>query len=443
MTKRALSILTLLLAITPRADASGFQLREQSASGQGNAFAGASAGSQDISSMFWNPAVLPLFSGTQVSLGGSWIGVHMDLSGASGTRAPSFQAADQPISGSPNLPNAVNQPILPALYVVWALSDRVSAGLSVNVPFGLVTNYPDDFIGRYYGLKTDLKTYDVTPSLGFKAGSNWTLGVAFVARKTDATISNGVDFGAIGNSLGVPGFVPGKADAIATLKGNAWAYGFKAGLTYQPSTDLRFGLAYQGAMTVKIKGQIAFSSVPAVFSTTFVNGPGDADLNLPATASAGFTFDVTPTFSLQGEAAWTGWSKFSELRVRFTSGQPDDVTNEGWKDTWFFSVGGIWKLNTAWNLKAGLGYDRSPVDDLHRTPRIPDSDRTWVSLGLAYNVSKDTTVDFGVTELFAPDVKLGLTSGSDPAGPNYYRGNLSGTYKVGATIVALSARHRF
>ena len=443
MTKRLLSILTLILAAAPIASASGFQLREQSAAGEGNAFAGASAGSQDLSSMFWNPAVLPLFSGNQVSLGGSWIGVHMDLSNATANRAPNFQPTDQPISGASNLPNAVNQPVLPTLYAVWGLNDRVSLGLSVNVPFGLVTNYPSTFLGRYYGLETNLKTYDVAPSIGFKAGSTLTFGVAFVARRTQATISNAVDFGAVGNSLGIPGFVPGNADSIATLTGNAWSYGYKAGFTWQPTADFRVGAGYQSQANVNLKGQIAYSSVPAVFGSTFVNGAGNATLNLPATASAGFLYDVSRTFSLQGEAAWTGWSVFKELRVTFPSGQPDDVTDESWKNTWFVSLGGIYKISPAWSFKAGLAYDRSPVDDAHRTPRIPDADRTWVTLGAAWSLNSATTLDFGVAKLFAPTVPLGLTSGTSQAAPNYYRGNLSGTYSVGATILAASARIRF
>jgi long-chain fatty acid transport protein len=443
MTKRLLSALTLILAFAPPALASGFQLREQSAAGLGNAFAGASAGSQDVSSLFWNPAVLPLFPGGQASLGASWIGVHMDLSNASASRAPVFQPGSQTINGPKDLPNAVNQPVLPALYLDFPVTERLYLGLSVNVPFGLITNYPDDFIGRYHALKTDLKTYDIAPSLAYRASDAWTFGVAFVARKTDATLTSVVDFGAIGKDLAIPGFVPGAADSKSTLTGNAWTYGYKAGLTFQPAADLRFGLGYQSKATVKIKGQVAYDTVAAPLNTIFVNGEGDADVDLPATASAGFTWDMSRTFSLQGELAWTGWSSFKELRVRFPSGQPDSVTDESWKDTVFVSLGGICKVSSEWSFKAGLAYDRSPVDTRHRTPRIPDSDRSWVSLGTAWTVSPKVTVDLGLTRIFGQTVPLDLRSGSTQASPDFFRGNLSGTYKVGATIVALSGRYRF
>src|SRR5512144_3348827 len=50
-----------------RAHASGYALREQSASALGNAFAGATAGAADLSYMYFNPAALTRQSGTQVT----------------------------------------------------------------------------------------------------------------------------------------------------------------------------------------------------------------------------------------------------------------------------------------------------------------------------------------------------------------------------------------
>ena len=50
--------------------ASGFNLKEQSAAAQGNAFAGATAGAEDISYSFFNPAGLTRHKGTKISVGG-------------------------------------------------------------------------------------------------------------------------------------------------------------------------------------------------------------------------------------------------------------------------------------------------------------------------------------------------------------------------------------
>jgi long-chain fatty acid transport protein len=423
--------------------ASGFQLREQSAPLLGTAFAGASAG-QDLSSIFFNPAALSLFPGVQVEANATWIGVFMNLTGATATRAPAFHASNRAIDGPQDLPNAVNQPVVPALYASWALGDAWSLGFSLNAPFGLITNYPDNFVGRYYGLKTDLKTIDLAPMLSYRANKAWTFGVAFVARKADATISQAMDFGAIGNEAAIPGMVPGGNDGLATLTGSCWAYGYKLGTTYQLSDTLRFGLGYQSAATLKINGQVAYAGVPAVFAPTFVNGGAKTEVDLPATGSLGFTWEASKAFSLLGEAAWTGWSTFKELRVSFDGGAlPDSVTAEHWGNTWFLSLGGVWKVTSKLSLKAGVAHDQTPVGDGHRTPRIPDADRTWLSAGAAWALSPTTSVDVGLTRIVGKSASLNLMSGSSPAADNFYRGNLTGTYDVGATLGAISLRHRF
>ncbi|MDP2876147.1 MAG: outer membrane protein transport protein, partial [Holophaga sp.] len=74
-------------AFAPHAQASGFQLREQSPSAQGNAFAGVSAKGFDISSMFFNPATMTQFEGFQIVAGFSYVAPKAELNNGSATRA--------------------------------------------------------------------------------------------------------------------------------------------------------------------------------------------------------------------------------------------------------------------------------------------------------------------------------------------------------------------
>jgi long-chain fatty acid transport protein len=387
--------------------------------------------------------VMGQFQGTQFIIGGTYLGITMDLNSATGTRAPNFQPSQQPISGPGTLPNAVANPVIPGIYLSYAATSDLNLGLTVNVPFGLQTDYPDNFVGRYHALKTDLQIIDVNPNISYKVTPEFAVGAAFVARKTDAELTSAIDFGAIGAAKGIPNSVPGGADGFVSLKGSLWSYGFKAGFTYQPADNFHLGVGYQGAITLKVDGQVSYQNVPSLFQSVFFNGGGKADVNLPDTASIGAVWDVSKDFSLAAEAARTGWSRFKELRVRFASGAPDSVTDEKWNDTWFFSLGGTWKLDSAWTLRAGLAYDQTPIPDAYRTPRIPDGNRTWVSVGVGYAVSKSTAVDFGYTHIFAKDSSLGLTSGTDPNGNNFFRGNLTGSYQIGANLVGLQLRYAF
>jgi long-chain fatty acid transport protein len=493
-----LTALTLVAAgvFAPVAQASGFQLREQSPLSQGNAFAGISAGGGDISALFFNPAVMTQYDGWQFSLGGTYVGLSAKFENGAAARTPvllglGFQVAPvtganlNTVSGPTSHPNAAISAVLPEFNIMYSVNKDLKLGLSLNVPYGLATEYDANWVGRYHALKTDLKTIDIAPSIAYRVNNEFSFGVAFVARRADAELTNAVDYGsalalavapglvaaglspvspgpgqnspAANVAMGVPmvlgttplpGYaIPGAWDGTAGLKGGGWGYGYKAGITYQPSQDFRLGLAYQGAMTMTLKGDATFQ-FPATLPGTDLgalngaglrNGKGQADLALPATMSLGFDWKVSPTFSLQGEAARTTWSRFKELRVKFDTGAADSITDEGWKDSTFISLGGTWRTNTPWTFRAGLAFDSSAVDDNHRTPRIPDNDRKWVSMGVSYTFSKKTTADVGYSRLFITDGKVNLSA----AGDNVVRGSLTGNIKADINILGFQIRHTF
>ena len=503
MTQRSrltLTALTLIAAgaFAPQAQASGFQLREQSPLAQGNAFAGVSAGSGDISALFFNPAVMTQYQDKQFSFGGTYIGISAKFENGTAARTPVLTALGfnvapvtgtplSPISGSPSHKNAAVPAVLPAFNIMYSVSNDLKLGLSVNVPFGLTTEYDANWIGRYHGLKSELKTIDIAPSVAYRVTKEFSFGVAFVIRKADAELSNGVDYGSalalkVGRGLaaaglstvspgpgqnspvanvamgapnatfGTPGYaIPGAWDGTAGLKGDGWGYGYKVGMTYQPSEAFRLGLAYSGAMTMTLKGDATFQFATAMPATDLAalnaaglrNGKGSADLALPATTSLGFDWKATSDFSLQGEVARSTWSRFKELRVKFDTGAPDSITDESWRDTTYVSLGGTWKVNQEWTVRAGLAMDQSAVDDNHRTPRIPDNDRKWVSFGASYTLSKKTTIDVGYTRIFVSDGKVNLSAGTTPTDINATRGSLTGTMKAAINILGASLRYSF
>lgn len=460
MTNRSrltLTALTLVAAgaFAPVAQASGFQLREQSPSSQGNAYAGVTAGGFDISAMFFNPATMTLYSGQQFNFGGTLIAPKADLSDAHGSRTALVSAFgyDPTISGPTSHKNSAESKVAPFLYGMWSVSDDLKLGLSVNAPYGFVTEYDSNFVGRYHALKTDLAIIDIAPNIAYRINPQWSVGAAFVARYADATLTNGVDFGLVGLAIGT---VPGTLDGTSKLQGNTWSYGYKLGVTYQPTDKLRFGLAYSGSMNMTLKGDISFT-YPGNMTTSQMsyiqntiglrNQPGKAELDLPANASFGFNYKVNDMFSFQGEAAWTGWSRFKTLDAKFLSNTApqitDNITDEYWRDTWFYSLGGNWKVNDAWSLRTGVGFDQGAVTDPRRTPRIPDGNRLWASVGASHAFSRSFAVDVAYTHLFVKDSTLALTTSASQSDPNFTRGNLTGDYKLSADVLAVQARFSF
>ena len=441
----ASTLLAVIVAgsLAPRAYASGFQLREQSASAQGNAFAGISAGGEDISSMFFNPASMTRIDGLQCILGGSRIVPVATFSDGQATRAPIFPDAQRSISGSTSCSNSAKAVTIPNIATMWTLSETLNLGLSINAPFGMATEYGMDFIGRYHALKSDLKTLDIAPAIAWRIDPQWSAGLAIVARKADAEISNAVDFGMIAASKGVPGYTPGGSDGTATLKGSKWGYGYRLGVTFQPIEPLYLGFAYHSATKMNLKGTLTYSDVPTILSSTFRDSDATAELDLPATTSLGADYRFSDKLDLKAELARTEWSCFKELRVKIASGQPDVVTVENWHDTWFFSVGGTYRLNDTTALRAGLAFDQGAAREATRTPRIPDGDRTWISLGVSQAFTTHFSVDLGYTHIFVKQPNIGLASGTSSDSPDFYCGNLSGKFSNHIDILAIQGKFTF
>ena len=72
-------------------------------------------------------------------------------------------------------------------------------------------------------------------------------------------------------------------------------------------------------------------------------------------------------------------------------------------------------------MRAGIAFEKSPITDNVRTPRLPDNDRTWYSVGASYKVEqvRGLTLDAGYSYIDVKDtpINLGPTTGNPWSGP--------------------------
>src|SRR3546814_15146784 len=88
-----------------------------------------------------------------------------------------------------------------------------------------------------------------------------------------------------------------------------------------------------------------------------------------------------------------------EIRIEFDNpAQPDAAEDYSWKDSRFYSIGAEYKLNERWTLRGGVARDDSTVSLPHLTPRLPDQDRMWYSLGSTWAL----IVTFDLTHIAIP-----------------------------------------
>lgn len=426
-----------------RVDAAGFALREQSATAQGNAFAGATAAAEDPSYMFFNPATLGFLDGYRATAVLSYIRPQTEL-----TSASAATVLGSPIGGRTSVDDVTEDAVTAALYGMAELSGGLRAGLGINVPFGLKTEYSPDWVGRYHAVETGLKTININPVLAWRPVSWLAVGGGLQAQYADAEMSNAVDFGTIGAGAGIPGAVPATQDGFARLEGDDWGFGFNVGLLVEPLEGTRLGLAYRSEVEHEIQGDVDFDLDAAGIGAAlraatgaFADSGASTEVTTPATLSAGVYQDVTSRWAVMGEVAWTEWSTFEELRIRFDNpAQADSVTEEDWRDSFFVALGTTYRATDTFALRGGVAFDQTPVEDEHRTPVIPDANRYWLSVGLGWQPFDWFGLDAGYTHIFVESAEIDL-SASDPG--NTFRGDLEASYEAHIDIFTLSGKLTF
>lgn len=377
------------------ANAAGFALIEQNASGLGNAYAGQAASAQDASTIFFNPAGMTLLPDRQVVIAGHLIKPSADFSG---TVTPT-------ILGGGDGGDAGDLAFVPNAYLAYRVSPDVHLGVSLNAPFGLKTEYDSTWKGRTQAIKSELKTISLNPSIAWKASETLSLGAGLSIQYIEATLSNATS-GAIPPNVG-------------TVKGNDYGWGFNLGALWQVNEATRIGLAYRSEVDQSLKGDLRFSASPAVIPVT-------ADVTLPDSASLSLFHILNTRWELLADITWTGWSDFDELRIVRAVGTPL-VTPENWRDAYRYSLGANYHLNDSLTLRGGVAYDETPVSDAYRTARIPDSNRTWLAFGAQYSLSTSSMIDVGYAHLFMANARIDkLENGV----------TLSGTYKNAVDILS-------
>lgn len=455
---QTVSLLALAIAGTlaaGQAHASGFQLKENSVKAMGRAFAGSASAAGDASVVVNNPAAMRQFDGTVIQGDVTVVDLNATFQG-SGT-----DAFGRPLTGG-NGGNAGGVTPIPAISVIKPLSgglEYVTVGAMVSAPFGLKTEYENGWVGRYHALTSDVKIVDLTLSAAVDVSERLSLGLGLIGERAEVQLSKAVDFGsqicapsaATGGlpppfclPLGSGTFGPQMNDGVVDVQGTSNGFGWIAGANLRPTDALSIGLSYRSQIKHDIQGDIAFIDVPAVLAghpdpnvrSSVANGPGGAKLTTPSVATLSATWAVNDNLRLMGDVSRTGWSSLREVRIVRDNGAVVGLEPFHWKNTSFYSLGGEYDISPTLTLRAGVAYDETPTIDGERTPRLPDSDRTWYSIGATWNVSDALSFDAGYTRIVPGDSPINNPANSSSA-------RLAGDYDASVNLFGISAQYRF
>jgi len=446
-----------LTTVTGLAQAGGFALIEHGASGLGNAYAGSSAVAADTSTLWFNPAGMLLLTDREFMIGAHAIASDTTVNDQGSTLNTALGGT--PIVGGATGSNS-GTTLVPNIYYVAPLGDKMAYGVAIDVPFGSSSDYGDTWRGRYTATESALRVIDINPSFAYKVSDKVHLGAGISIQQMSATLANAVDSGAVCFAVSGDdpagcvnaGLTPGNQvnDSAAKIEGDSTALGFNFGALFVPAAHTQLGVSYRHSVKHKLEGTGSFTNsdpfaalvgsptyqggVAAGVLPAFETGPGSTEVTTPATLSfsAAHTLQKNEKVQLLADLTWTQWSVFDELLIQFDNPtQPDVLQVQDWDDVVRVSAGLNYQHTPRLTLRAGLAIDQSPIPGpTRRTPRIPGNDRTWYSVGLGYKKSDALSFDFGFTHIAIDETPIDNNFPESGASAPHLRGLIDSSVNI-------------
>lgn len=413
--------------IPSAAQAQGFGLSEIGSCAVGRGFMVTARPCADASTLFWNPAAAVRLEGLNLYGGLATVGIAGDFTEDVTGRQ---YDADVPME------------IPPHLFASYRVSPRVAAGLGVYVPYGLTSQWRNDFPGRFLAIRASLATVYVQPTLAFDVIPNrLAIGGGPVFGHSTVELLQAVDLSAqavVNPATGQPAVNPftqqtlrfrdvgvptGTEFARATLKGDANAWGAQFGAQLKVSNTLDLGVRWLWALYFEYdEAEATFTQSPtriilgpnnplgvpagtgidqlvapqfATSGTTvgpLTTRPGSSAIKHPGQVQVGINYSGIARTNLSLDYTWFSWSDFDVLPVNFGGANPPPSRTiiEDYDDAHRLGVGFDHQLDSRllggrvnnWAIRAGFSAAKTPAPDYTVTPLLPDQDRRNYNLGV-------------------------------------------------------------
>jgi long-chain fatty acid transport protein len=443
--------------------ASGFQLVEQNASGLGNAYAGQAAGIKDASAIHFNPAALTRTKGWNFVVSAETIGLSNKFSDT-GSTVPTAPGYPFPVPLGNEGDDAGGWIPVPNGYVSGQVTDRIWLGVGMNVPFGLETDWDPAWMGRFHATKSKVEARTVTPTIAIQLSDTLSIGAGAAWQDLDADFNSAVAFGGLsyaGTAQAVAGLPPAqRAAALAAvnaqlgpagqslegsglISGESQAWGWNAGALLKLGEQAHLGVSYRSKITHDVEGDVTFEGAPTfslpgplapigeTLNARFANGPVKTTITLPETWSVAAAWE-NEKVEVLADWTWTGWDTIQSLDIDRADDSSLSSVPLMFENIWRVGFGLNYRMNDAWRLRLGTAYDKAPVGDEFRTPRLPDSDRIWAAGGFEWTISEKARVDVGYAHIFIDEATSDLENISATGTPV---GALVGDYNSKTDIV--------
>ena len=388
--------------------AGGFEIYEHGARavGMAGAFTAIAKGPYAI---FYNPAGITGNAGIQLAVGTALIKPFGSFTDAQGNKTDQESQLYYPSH----------------FYLTYQFNEKLTAGFGFFTPFGLGTEWPADWTGKYRAIKTDLKTfylnptiaYQVTPKLSLAVGLDYVISMVELSQKIPTAAG----------------------DVESKLTGDDTAISFNTGLLFKATEKINFGLSFHYSADLEYDGDAKYTLPNQALAANFVDSKGAAKMHMPYFLAAGVSFMPTDKWTFALDFNWYGWSGADSIAINFDKapGFPQapfkTALVQDYDDSFLLRVGAEYQINDALCLRAGYIYDQTPINDEHLSPTLPDNNKNDIALGLGYKLG---TIDIDLAYLL---VMIDERTSENQE----YTKLLKGSYKTTAHIFNLSFGFHF
>lgn len=350
--------------------------------------------------------------------------------------------------------NAIGTPAY--FYAGFKVYDNLAFGLSFTTPYGNSLDWGKNWYGAHMVQDIALKSYYFQPTLSYKICEKLSVGAGMMIVAGNFDLNKGLferGGGALQQTLNTvfgntyDDVVP----ASVNLNGKAdVALGFNVGLMYEVNERLILGISYRSKVEVEVDGGKAKTSYASDELKTVLasklppleQGNFAATLPMPANTTVGLSYKFSDRFKLAAEVQMVQWSTYKELKFDFSPAALDPadlVSKKNYDNTMVYRLGAEYKITDRLDLRAGVYYDETPIQEELYNPETPGMNKLGISFGASFSPVKNFTVDFAMLYIHGFDID-GSTPDPNPVVPNR---KFSGTYSSNAIIPSLGLTYSF
>lgn len=303
------------------------------------------------------------------------------------------------------------------IYASYRATDWLTVGLAVYSPYGSAVKWDKDWQGANLVNNIDLEAVYIQPTLSIKVNDYLSIGGGPIY------VTGGVSLNKnLSRSLTDENGNPSDVNIEAK---NVTAWGYTAGLMFNPDKHVRLGLNYRSRITMEARdGDAKFHDVPEFAQGTYHDTQFNADLPLPAELTAGLSVEFSDKWLVAFDYNRAYWNVYKSLDVSFANGITS-INPRNYKDASTYRVGAQFKPNSKFAFRTGWYFDESPVQDGYFAPETPRNDSMGFTGGLTYQLTPKFGIDASFLYLHFKETNNSYNYADEDGTPYSF----GGTYK--------------